>query len=181
MKLKLTGKQKQFLAIGVVAVCGLGFVYFKFFWTPISERIVKATDKLESVTRKIQKATRQAARLPKLEEELAKLNDQAVEAEKRLPRKKGAPNILVTVNQLAAKHRIVVKSFTPGGKAKRKFFTELSFPLAISGRFHDVGMFLAAISMEERIFNVVNVNFGVASESGDMAVTMTLVSYQYKG
>ena len=41
--------------------------------------------------------------------------------------------------------------------------------------------FLAAVALEERIFNVKDINYPAADPLGDMTVTFTLLSYQYKG
>ena len=37
------------------------------------------------------------------------------------------------------------------------------------------------IALEERIFNVKDINYPAADAAGDMTVTFTLISYQYKG
>lgn len=181
MKLKLTRKQQQIAAVGVVMVGALGFVYFKFFWTPVSDRIEKATAKLESTTRKIMKAKKQAARLDQLRVELERLNERAAEAEKRLPKERGVPNILVAITKIAEQHQITINTFSPGGKAQRQFFIELSYPLSIKGSYHNLGKFLAELALQERIYNVVNVSYGSANSSGVMAINLTLLSYQYKG
>ena len=57
---------------------------------------------------------------------------------------------------------------------------------AISGvgekKLADFGTrFLAAIALEERIFNVKDVMYPAAGGDGEMTVTFTLLTYQYKG
>jgi Tfp pilus assembly protein PilO len=53
--------------------------------------------------------------------------------------------------------------------------------MTVRGRFHDIGRFLAAIALEERIFNVRDIAFPSPAGDGTMVVTFTLVTYQYKG
>lgn len=179
MAIKLTKDQQKYLAAAVVGVALFGFLYWKFFWSPISMKITEVRAKIEELDGKIARAKQQAARLPLLEKELVTLNEQAVEAEKRLPRTKSVPDILVTLSTLAQKNRVIVASFTPGAQKAQQYFTELNYPVQVRGSFHSIGKFLAALSLEERIFNVLNVTF---SGSGpDLTVTFTLVSYQYKG
>ena len=180
--IKLTKQQQQYLVAGVVMLGAIGYCYVTFFWLPISEQIADVEKKTKEVEDKIEKAQRQAARLPRLQAELEELNKQAAESERRLPKKKSVPDILVTVSELADKYHVVLLNFTPGGQATKQFFNELSYPISVKGTFHNVGKFLAAISLEERIFNVQNVVYGDASgDMGEMTVTFTLLSYQYKG
>jgi Tfp pilus assembly protein PilO len=180
MAIKLTKTQQKYLAVGGVLVIVLGVVYVKFFWSPISKKIIEAEAKITDISGKIDKAKQQAARLPKLEQELITLNEQALEAEKRLPKTKSVPEILVTVNTLAAKARVSVTAFSPGSMASKQYFIELNYPITAKGSFHAIGKFLAALALEERIFNVLNVTYGDAG-GGELSVTFTLVSYQYKG
>ena len=180
--IKLTKEQQQYLVAGVLFGGAFCYGYVAFFWLPISQKKAETRKKIEEVEAKIEKARRQAARLPRLEAELVDLNQRAEEAERRLPKKKSVPDILVTVSALAVKYRVTLLSFQPGGSATKQFFNELSYPVRIRGRFHDVGRFLAAVALEERIFNVQNVRYGEsAGDLGEMAVDFTLISYQYKG
>jgi len=182
INIKLNKQQQQMLVAGILLLGGFGTSYVALFWMPVSQKIAAAQKEIEEVDAKIEKATRQAARLPRLEQYLVQLNQQAVDAERRLPKKKSTTDILVTVTELADKNHIILLSFGTGGTAgKNVSFTELNYPITVKGSFHNIGKFLASIALEERIFNVSNVVYGAASDAGDMSVTFTLVSYQYKG
>lgn len=179
MAIKLSKEQQKYIAVGVVATVAFLFLYWKVFWSPIAAKIEDTRAKIEELDGKIARAKAQAARLPQLEKELAVLAEQAVEAEKRLPKTKSTPDILVTVSSLALKSRVTVSSFSPGTMSQKQYFTELNYPVAAKGSFHSIGKFLAALALEERIFNVVNVQF--AGSGGELTVSFILVSYQYKG
>lgn len=180
--IKLTKEQQQYIVAGVLMTAALGYAYIAFFWLPISQKKAETRKKIEEVEAKIEKARRQAARLPRLEAELVDLNQRAEEAERRLPKKKSVPEILVTLSALSAKYRVTLMSFQPGSSSTKQFFNELGYPVRIRGSYHNVGKFLAAVAVEERIFNVQNVKYGEASgDLGEMVVEFTLISYQYKG
>jgi Tfp pilus assembly protein PilO len=182
-QIKLTKQQQQAIIAGVLGLGGFGYAYITFFWMPVSKKIEEAYKKSEEVQAKIERATKQAARLPRLEAELVQLNQMAVEAERRLPKKKSVPEILVAMTDLAQKANVHILTFTPGpAKQGGASFMELNYPMQVKGSFHSIGKFLAAISLQERIYNVQNVVYGGASDAdGVMTVTFTLVSYQYKG
>jgi type IV pilus assembly protein PilO len=182
MAIKLTKEQQQYLVAGVIMTGAFSFIYIKFFWLPISKHIAETEAKIADTQAKIDKATQQAARLPRIQAELAQLNQQALEAEESLPKTNSVPEILVRVTALAQKYGVEVMTFTPGAKSSREYFIELQYPLAIKGSYHNLGRFLAAIALEERIYNVVNVNYGGATaDSPVQSISMTLISYQYKG
>ena len=181
MALQPLKKQQQYLAAGAALFVVLGVVYVKFFWLPIARAKAEATEKIEAIETKIVKAKQQAARLERLQAEIASLNERAAEAEKRLPKTKSVPDILLAISALARKHRVVIQSFAPGPQKSQTYFIELAYPLSIKGSYHNLGRFLAAVALEERIFNVKDVSYPAADAAGDMTVTLTLLSYQYKG
>lgn len=181
MAMQLSKQQQQYLGAGAVLFVVFIGVYVKFFWLPIAQAKAEATAKIEEIEAKIAKAKQQAARLERLQVEIASLNERAAEAEKRLPKTKSVPDILLTLSALAQKNRVIIQSFAPGPMKSQTYFIELQYPLSVRGSYHNIGRFLAALSLEERIFNISNVNYPSADGIGDMTVTFTLLSYQYKG
>lgn len=179
-KIKLTPKQTQILAGGIVLLGAGGFLYYRYFWAPVSERIATAKASIEEVVGKINKAKAQAARLPQIERELVVLYQQAADAERRLPKNKDIPAIIDTVAALARKSKVGLISFIPSGATPKNYFIEVPYAIQAKATFHDLGRFFAAIALEERIFNVRNVTFGAAAD-GVITVNFQLISYQYKG
>jgi len=181
MAMQLSKQQQQYIGAGAVLFVVFMGVYVKFFWLPISAAKAEAMEKIEVITAKITKATEQAARLDRLQAEIKSLNERAAEAEKKLPKTKSVPDILQSISALATKNRVVIQTFTPGSTRSQTYFIELAYPLTVKGSYHNIGRFLAAVGLEERIFNVKDINYPSADGSGDMTVTFTLLSYQYKG
>jgi Tfp pilus assembly protein PilO len=185
INIKLSKQQQQILIGGGIGLIAGGFCYIHFFWMPISDKIADADKNITEIEAKIDKLKGVAGRLTQLQAQLEVLNQQAQDLEKRLPKKKSTPDILVTISELAENYNVNLMSFTPGAapaKGGSPYFTELPYPLTVKGKFHDIGKFLAAVSLEERIFNVRDVSYGTPSDdNGQMQVTFTLISYQYKG
>ena len=182
MAIKLSKQQQQYLAVGVVGLGAFIFCYVKFFWLPISKKIDDVNGKIAGLDRDIQAAQRQAARLPDLEKLLVSLNERKLEADKRLPEKKFVTDILVTVGGLAKKNRVALTNFAPGPTKKQQYFIELRYPVSVKGSFHNIGKFLAALALEQRLYNVYDVAYSEpAGDTGEMAVTFTLASYYREG
>ncbi|MDE2142496.1 MAG: type 4a pilus biogenesis protein PilO [Elusimicrobia bacterium] len=181
MAIQLSKQQQQYLGVGAVLFLVGAGVYVKFFWLPISDKRADLTQQIEQIETKISKAEAQASRLTRLQSELATLNQQAVEAEKRLPKDKDVPDILVTLARIAEKYKVSIQGFAPGPQKAQQYFTELAYPMSVKGTYHDIGRFLAAIALETRIFNVKDVVYPSADGQGQMTVTFILLTYQYKG
>lgn len=172
--------QKQLGAAAVLLGVG-GFVYVKFFWLPISHKKAELTQQIAQIDQKISRAEAQASRLKRLQDELATLNQKAAEAEQRLPKDKDVPDILIKLARLAQKYGVSIRSFAPGPQKSQQYFTELNYPMSVRGGFHSIGRFFAALALETRIFNVRDVNYPTEGSDGEMTVTFTLLTYQYKG
>ena len=181
MAIQLSKQQQQYLGAGAIFLALAGFFYVRFFWLPISQKMTDLSTQIEDIDRKIAKATAQASRLKQLQADLAKLNQDAIEAERRLPKEKSVPDVLVTLSNLAQQNRVEIMSFAPGAQKSQQYFTELSYPMTVHGSYHNIGRFLAAIALEERIFNVKDIVYPSAGSDGAMTVSFTLLTYQYKG
>src|SRR5208282_1309443 len=181
---QLTNQQKQILAIGAVIAVALSYSYYKYIWTPWSQKIALALQQTQAVQEKINAAKQEAKHLEVLEKELDSLSVRALDAEKRLPRTRDMPTVFDTVNRLAQKYKVQLTNFAPGTMGTRTYFIEIPYQISLQGRYHDVGRFLASIAVEERIYNVNNVTFspgGSVDDKNKLNVTFTLVAYQYKG
>ncbi len=179
MAIQLSKQQQQYLGAGAIFIVLGGFFYVRFFWLPISQKMTDLSDQIEQIDSKIAKANAQASRLQRLQSELATLNQQAVEAERRLPKMKSVPDVLVTLASLAQQNRVSIQTFSPGPQKSQQYFIELSYPMTVKGSFNNIGRFFAAVALEERIFNVKDVVFPGADGAGEMTVTFTLLTYQY--
>lgn len=182
MKIKLTKEQMQMVAAGVMMTAAFSFVYYKYFWSPLSQKTAQARQELEEATSKIEKAQRQAGRLPQLKKQIDDLNVQAEEAEKKLPQVKDVPGILDTLSGLASKYRVDITAFTPQAPAPKQFFIEIPYAITLRGTYHEVAKFLAAVALEERIFNIRGIAYsGAQGAAVSVSATGTLIAYQYKG
>jgi type IV pilus assembly protein PilO len=181
MAIQLTKQQQQYIGVGVVMFLVWSAMYARFFWLPISQKRAELDAEIADTKHKIAAAQAQANHLKTLQDELVTLNQQAIEAERRLPKTKSVPDILVALTGLAQANRVSIQSFSPGPQKSQQYFIELSYPMMIKGSYHDIGRFLAAVALEERIFNVKDVLYPGEGADGAMAVSFVLLTYQYKG
>ncbi|MFH1724671.1 MAG: type 4a pilus biogenesis protein PilO [Elusimicrobiota bacterium] len=181
LNIQLTKQQQQYVALAVLIIGGGGYSYVKYFWMPTSKKIAETQQEVEKYERKINKAKGQAGRLNKIKKEIERLDQEALEAEKRLPKEQDLPGVIDTVSDLSRRYNVVLESFSPGRPSTKPHFIEVSYDVSMRAAYHDAGLFLAAIALEERIFNVRGVKYGSPDAAGRLTVQFQLVSYQYKG
>lgn len=181
INIKLTKQQQQMLAFAVLFIGGGGYTYIKYFWMPTSVKIEETAEKIEGIVKRINKAKGQAGRLKRIQLEIERLNEQAEDAERRLPREQDLPSVIDTISELTRKYNIDLTSFSPGGPSPQAHFIEVPYQMVATASYHDLGRFLAALALEERIFNVRGIGYNSPESDGTLAITMTLISYQYKG
>ena len=181
-KIQLT--KEQMAQIGAGLVIGGVFIglYVFYFWIPYAKKIEENTAKVEAIKRDIDNAERQKAKFKDLEGKLESLRQEKEAAVKKLPSEKRIPDLIRTVTRLSRKYRVNVMAINPLGQTKVEYFTKVSYQISIRGNYHDIGRFLTALGLEERILTSENlVITGTANPDSSASGTFVLAAYQYNG
>ncbi|MDE2291351.1 MAG: type 4a pilus biogenesis protein PilO [Elusimicrobia bacterium] len=181
VNIKLSKEQQQYLVLAVLVLGGGGFSYVRYFWMPLSAKIADTEAQIHTVEGKIQKAKNQAVRLNKIQKELDTLNEQAAQAEKRLPKSPDLAGVIDTVTDLARRYDVQLQSFAAGVPRPQAHFIETAYAVSARTTYHQLGRFFASLALQERIYNVRGVIYGAPDARGVMTVSFQLLSYQYKG
>jgi Tfp pilus assembly protein PilO len=181
-KLQLTKDQIMRIAGGVVFAGLFGYFYLFYFWLPTSRTIEVGAKKVASMEADINKAKMQKAKYKDLEAKLASLRAEKESAEKKLPREKKFPDLFRAISTLSRKYKVNVVSITPAGSAQVEYFTRVSYNISLKGNYGDVGRFLTALGLEERILTSENlVMTATPGSDASMTAQFVLVAYQYNG
>lgn len=181
-KIQLTKEQIMQIAGGVIFAGVFGYFYLFYFWLPTSAKIDVNTKKVASMEADINKARMQKAKYKDLEAKLASLRLEKEAAEKKLPRERKLPDLLRTLTTLSRKYKVNVLSINPAGSAQVEYFTRVSYNISLKGNYGDVGRFLTALGMEERIMTSENLTMtATAGSETSLNAQFVLVAYQYNG
>ena len=175
-------KQQELIkTVAVIIVFSgvFGFVYWKYLFSPYRTRFNEANEKIEKINTDMAKAARVSKRLEVLTAELEGLNKRQQALEKRLPRAKKIPDLIYMLMDISRKYKVVVHTINPQGILDRQYYTEVNYVLSVSGAYHSLGGFLAALAVSERVFTVDNIS--ISGSEGKIVSTFTLIAYQYKG
>jgi len=178
----LTKEQISQIAAGVMFGGLFIYFYLTYFWLPLGKKIAENGDRVAKIESDISSARAHKAKYKNLEEKLASLRIEKDAAEKKLPREKKFPDLIRTITDLSKKYNVKVRNITPAGESQVEYFKRVSYSLTVAGNYHDVGRFLAALGLEERILTSEGLNIS-ATPGGDASVSasFTLVAYQYNG
>jgi len=167
----------------VIPVAGfiviIGF-YLYYFYIPYSKKISELKIKISKLESNITQAKMAKAKYIDLNKKLDELNNQKIELEKKIPKDKDMPEVIKTIKFIADKYGVSIRSINSGSAVKDSegYFFRVVYNINVIGSYHNIGRFFAAISLNERIFNIEN----VAISGGDPSnVSFMLVSYQYGG
>lgn len=176
----MTSEQIGKIAAGALFAGLFLYVYFVYFWLPVSKKIEENTKANASMTSDIARAKAQKAKCPDLEATLAALRLEKEAMQQRLPRERQLPDLIKTLMSLSAKHRVNIQSISPGGSSKGEYFMKALYQISLTGDYHAIGRFLTALGLEVRILNAENLNLtGTPGSETSASASFTLVAYQY--
>lgn len=181
-KIQLTKEQIGQIAAGLLFGGLFVYGYLFYFWLPTAKTIEENTKKVATIESDINRAKMQKAKYKDLEAKLVSLREEKAAAEKKLPRERKLPDLLRTVATLSKKYRVNIQAITPSGSAPVEYFTRVSYLITLRGNYHDVGRFLTALGLEERILTSENLGMTTTnSTENSVNAQFTLVAYQYNG
>jgi len=180
--IQLTKEQMGQVAAGVLFSGLFIYSYLVYFWLPTAKKVEDNTKKIASIESDINKARIQKAKYKDLESKLASLRAEKEAAQKKLPKERKLPDLLRTITTLSKKYRVNISGITPSGSSPVEYFTKVTYIITLKGNYHDVGRFLTALGLEERIMTSENLTMS-ATNAADASVTatFTLAAYQYNG
>ncbi|OGR65909.1 MAG: hypothetical protein A2X31_01005 [Elusimicrobia bacterium GWB2_63_22] len=180
--IQLTKEQMGQVAAGVLFSGLFIYGYLFYFWLPTAKKIEENTKKITSIESDINKAKMQKAKYKDLEAKLASLRSDKEAAQKKLPKERKLPDLLRTITTLSKKYRVSVTGITPSGNMPVEYFTKVTYIINLKGNYHDVGRFLTALGLEERIMTSENLTMSaINTPEASVSATFTLAAYQYNG
>jgi len=181
-KIQLTKDQITQLAAAVFFTGLFLYGYLAYFWLPLGKKIDAKNKRVAEIESDIRNARAQKAKYKNLEAKLASLQLEKDAAQKKLPRERKFPDLIRTITDLSKKYNVKVRSINPEGTAQVEYFMKVSYSLSVTGSYHDIGRFLTALGIEERILTSENLSIqGTGSAETPAGATFTLVAYQYNG
>lgn len=149
-------QQQRKLLIGLVPLLGL-FAYWYFYHGERKAEIATLESRLESLETKNAAARARAQRGgPELEMMLAEYERHIAKLEELVPKSEEIPELLHMISVEAQEHGVELGKLTPHNPEPGDYYMLQTHDVAVFGKYHDIGRFLAAIGSLPRIVTPVN-------------------------
>jgi len=172
----------QLALMAVLAIVLVGLAYF--VWPNISqtrEDIAAARDTLEQKQTEVRRGQAAERRLPELEREIVNLQRQLTDIAQILPRDTETGDLLRWIKNNSDESNLDLKSFSPGGLRPVEFYKEFPIEMQVTGKYHDLGLFLDRVANYTRIINVDKLTMSAnTSEAGKtISAEFTATTFVY--
>lgn len=161
------------LIVALALAAGLTSVgYVLYLKDPIQRR-----NALQAEIRKLEVAVAQAtaveSQITRFKQELAQLDLRLQELRRILPNHKETPNVLRSVQEMAAASNLKILKFNPQPVAPHDFYSDWPITLEVEGSYNSLGVFFERIGKFTRIINVDNILVKGLDRSMDANRTLT--------
>ena len=178
---------RKFLLVLVIVLLIFG-LYWQLVYKGKARTINRLRSDLSNKQAKLNENEAIARNLPRFKKEVEKLNQRLGKVVQELPNSREIPNLLETINNLGAINGLEVIYIKPQNDVDKGFYAEVPIAIKVRGGYHEMGLFLDAMSRLPRIINVSDITMGNAREdkrSGviilDISALATTFRYVEKG
>ncbi len=177
----LSPTRKIILVLVIVAlIFGL---YWHLVYRGKARTIDRLRNDLSNKQAKLNENEAIARNLPRFKQEVEKLNLQLARVVQELPNQREIPNLLETINNLGGVNGLDVIYIKPQNDVDKGFYAEVPIAIKVRGGYHELGLFLDAVSKLPRIINMSNVTLGNAKEderSGAIILSIDALATTYR-
>ena len=100
-----------------------------------------------------------------------------------LPNSREIPNLLETISNLGALNGLEVIYIKPQNDVDKGFYAEVPISVKVRGGYHEMGLFLEAVSKLPRIINMSDISIGnpvLDARSGTIILDISALATTYR-
>src|SRR3954471_18077950 len=169
--------------VGVVAafVILLSAGNWYFFVDPMQTQIRQRQAALRALEDELIQKQSIANNLAPFRHEKEILERRLAQALTELPNEANIDDLIRSLSEIGQKSGLVINSIDPQGEQRQSFYASIPIVMSVSGNYHEIGVFLDAISKLARIVNVTNIKMSQPRVSNDkLLVNVTYVATTFR-
>src|SRR5262245_23836101 len=173
-KLPFWGQLAVFVAIAA-AIVGVAY----WLWPGIEDQgmqIDRLKGELSSKQAQIDEGRAIEQKLPEFEAEIASLERKLGDIQQILPSRTETGDLLRWIKNLGDQSNLDLNSFGPGALKPVEFYKEFPIDMQVTGRYHDLGIFLDRVSKYSRIVNVDNLSMSATKSKADKTISASFTA-----
>jgi type IV pilus assembly protein PilO len=163
-----------------VAVTLLVLVALWFVWlTNSNDELEGERSKEVALKADYSKKVAQAANLDLLKKQREQVQQYVTLLEKQLPSKAEMDALLSDINQAGLGRSLQFELFRPGQVSVKDYYAELPISVRVTGRYHDMGAFVADVAALSRIVTLNNITVTPQKDKDTLTMDTTARTFRY--
>ena len=148
---------------------------------PLDDELQQMKQQEQTLKMTLRIKANKVAALPKLQSQLDELTSRYDYLLEQLPVQKELASMLASVNELGLDNSLTFTRIDWGQKQNKEFLYRLPLNIELTGDYHEIGDFSAAIAKLPRIISFDDVNWQrVSQESSTLHFRVRAYTYQFK-
>ncbi len=170
--------QLLMILVLIVLIQGIGTWLYVL---PLDEELQQMKQQEQTLKTTLRIKANKVAALPKLQSQLDELTSRYDYLLEQLPVQKELASMLASVNELGLDNSLTFTRIDWGQKQNKEFLYRLPLNIELTGDYHEIGDFSAAIAKLPRIISFDDVNWQrVSQESSTLHFRVRAYTYQFK-
>ncbi|MBP1594968.1 MAG: Pilus assembly protein, PilO [Acidobacteria bacterium] len=170
-KLENLPRRIQIALLAILAI-GLAAVFYVYFLKDMVVARSALQTEIARLEREVAKAAAAEAQLTQFKSELKELDARLAVLRRILPAEKETPEVLRSVQLMAAESNLKIVRFVPQPVAPRAFYSDWPITMEVQGSYNALGKFFEKVGQFTRIVNVNNISIKGIEGSTDPARTL---------
>src|SRR5256714_9961456 len=148
--------------VGVVAgvVILLSAANWYFFIDPMQTQITQRQTTLRALEDELIQKQSIANNLAQFRHEKEILERRLAQALTELPNEANIDELIRSLSEIGTKSGLTINSIDPQAEQRQSFYASIPIVMAVTGNYHEIGVFLDALSKLARIVNVTHIRMG---------------------
>ena len=160
----------QKIAALVVIVGGISVANYFLLVQPEYEQLQRQEGVLRTLEDDLTQKQAIANNLAQCKHEKEILERRLQQALTELPNEANIDELIRSLAEIGQKAGLTINDIAPQAEQKQSFYASIPIVMAVTGNYHEIGVFLDALSKLPRIVNVTNIKMGQPKMSGDKLV-----------
>jgi type IV pilus assembly protein PilO len=158
--------------VGVVAgfVILLSAANWYFFIDPMQTQIRVRQNSLRALEDELIQKQSIANNLAQFRHEKEILERRLAQALTELPNESNIDDLIRSLSEIGTKSGLTINSIDPQPEQRQSFYAAIPIVMAVTGNYHEIGVFLDSLSKLARIVNVTNIKMGGARVTSEKLV-----------
>lgn len=158
--------------IGIVAgvIVAMSVANWYFFVDPMQQQITRSQATLRQLEDELIQKQSIANNLAQFKHEKEILERRLAQALTELPNEANVDDLIRSLSEIGTKSGLTINSIDPMGEQRQSFYAAIPIVMSVTGNYHEIGVFLDALSKLARIVNVTNIKMNGARVQNDKLV-----------